>query len=90
MSAEPVFNLSRPARASAEFVVVDEAGDSISWNVHPSLVPGIRTRLMEAVRRVPQAWLLPPQDGEVFDTADFIDGLTSLAISMILAMAQGF
>jgi hypothetical protein len=35
----PSFNLSRPARASAEFVVINEAGDSISWNVHPSLIP---------------------------------------------------
>jgi hypothetical protein len=32
--------------------------------------PGIRNRLIEAVRRVPEAWLLPPQDGEVFDTAE--------------------
>jgi hypothetical protein len=70
MSSESVFNLSRPARANAEFVFVDEAGDSISWNAHPSLAPGIRNRLIEAVRRVPEAWLLPPQEGEVFDTAE--------------------
>jgi hypothetical protein len=51
------------------FVYVDEDNDdtSISWSSYTDLVSGIRNRFINAVSRLPKAWLIPPQDGEVFD-----------------------
>lgn len=69
---EPAFNVSVPARPDATFVYIDELNDhlSASWCPHPDLEPGIRSRLISAVGCMPRAWLLPPQDGEVFDTVE--------------------
>jgi hypothetical protein len=51
-------------------VYVDEDNDdaSISWSSYPDLAPDIRNRFINAVGRLPKAWLMPPQDSEVFDT----------------------
>ena len=67
---EPAFNVSVPARPDATFIYTDEMNHdlSASWCPHPDLEPGIRNRLVSAVGRMPRAWLMPPQDGEVFDT----------------------
>jgi hypothetical protein len=64
------FNLCSPADSNAVFSYIDEeAEDSVSWCPHPDLPIGIRNRLVEAVGRLPRAWLMPPKDGEFFDTA---------------------
>jgi hypothetical protein len=66
---EPTFNVSAPALPNHTFIYVDEeSGDSVSWCPHPDLEEGIRDRLVDAVGRVPRKWLLPPKDGEVFNT----------------------
>jgi hypothetical protein len=66
---EPIFNVSAPALPNHTFIYVDEeSGDSVSWCPHPDLAEGIRDRLIDAVGRVPRKWLLPPKNGEVFDT----------------------
>jgi MULE transposase domain len=63
------FNLSIPARLGDPFYFIDEDNDaSVSWCPHPDLSDGIRNRLVDAVRRVPRAWLMLPADGEVFDS----------------------
>jgi hypothetical protein len=63
------YNLALPAVPGATYTYI--AGEaSVSWCPHPALVPGIRDRLIGAVGRLPKAWLMPPQDGEVFDTAE--------------------
>jgi MULE transposase domain len=69
---EPAFNVSIPARPGATFTHTDEMNDdlSASWCPHPDLETGIRNRLVLAVGRMPRAWLIPPQDGEVFDTVE--------------------
>jgi hypothetical protein len=70
LASEPVFNLCQPARANAEFAFVNDDDESVSWNAHPDLTPGTRNRLIEAVHYMPRAWLPPPRDGEMFDTAE--------------------
>jgi hypothetical protein len=70
-SAVPMlFNLSLPARLDNKFFFIDEENDdvSVSWTPHPDLSEGILNRLVEAVGRLPRAWLMPPTDGEVFDS----------------------
>jgi hypothetical protein len=64
-----MFNLSIPALPDAIFVYVDKNNDdtSVSWSPHADLAPGIRNRLINAVSRLSKTWLMPPQDGEVFD-----------------------
>jgi hypothetical protein len=65
-----LFNLSLPARLDNKFFFIDEENDdvSVSWTPHPDLSEGILNRLVEAVGRLPRAWLMPPTDGEVFDS----------------------
>ena len=66
---EPTFNLSVPALPGAIFSYSNADLDtSVSWTPHPDLLEGIRNRVIEAVSRLPRKWLLPPIDGEVFDT----------------------
>ena len=63
------FNLSIPARLSDPFYFIDEDNNaSVSWCPYPDLSDSIRNRLVNAVRRVPRAWLIIPADGEVFDS----------------------
>jgi hypothetical protein len=63
------FNLSILARLSDPFYFIDEDNNtSVSWSPHPDLSDSIRNRLVDAVRRVPRAWLILPTDGEVFDS----------------------
>jgi hypothetical protein len=40
------------------------------WLAPPGLTATARTALETAVARVPTAWLISPQDGELFDTPD--------------------
>jgi hypothetical protein len=66
---EPTFNVSVPALPNHTFIYIDEeSNDSASWSPHPDLTDGIRDRLVNAVDKLPRKWLLPPQNGEVFDT----------------------
>ena len=37
------------------------------WSPPPGLTDTARNALVKAINRVPPAWLLPPQDGELFD-----------------------
>jgi MULE transposase domain len=68
--ASTPYNLSYPALPGAVFSFVDEeAEESVSWFPHPDLPVGTRNRLVEAVGRLPRVWLMPPKDGELFDTA---------------------
>jgi hypothetical protein len=69
---EPAFNVSVPARPDATFVYVDKTSEdrSASWCPHPDLEPGIRDRLVIAVGRLSRSWLMPPEDGEVFNTME--------------------
>lgn len=61
------FNLVQPAQANGVYSFVDEDRDcSVSWLPYLDLLPGPRARLVEAVRRLPRRFLLPPYDGEVF------------------------
>jgi hypothetical protein len=70
-SAVPMlFNLSLPARLDNKFFFINEENDdvSVSWTPHPDLSKGILNRLVKTVRRLPRAWLIPPTDGEVFNS----------------------
>jgi hypothetical protein len=69
MSSSATYNVSVPALPDAVFSFVDEdAEESASWSPHPDLPVGIRNRLVDAVGRQPRAWLMPPSDGELFDS----------------------
>ena len=64
-----VFNLAQPAQLNAVFSYHDEDLDcSVGWIPHPGLISGIRDRLIEAVDSLPRRYLLPPIDGELFDS----------------------
>jgi hypothetical protein len=68
--SDPSFNVSVPALPDGLFSYHDEDLDiSVSWSPHPSLVTGIRQRVVEAVDRLPREWLAPPIEGELFDSA---------------------
>jgi hypothetical protein len=65
----PTYNVSIPALPNAVFSFVDEdAEESASWSPHPDLPDGIRNRVVEAVGRQPRTWLMPPKEGELFDS----------------------
>jgi hypothetical protein len=70
---EPPFNLSIPALPDAMFIYIDEErNSSVSWSPYSDLARGIRNPLVEAVGRLPRAWLLPPRDGEVFSAGNVV------------------
>ena len=90
---EPTFNLSVPALPGATFSYSNADLDtSVSWTPHPDLLEGIRSRLVDAVSSLPRKWLLPPIDGEVFDTVkaaeDQLQGYT-LAAGFQVVIGQG-
>jgi hypothetical protein len=63
------FNLTQPAQPNAVYSYSDEDLDySVSWTPHPDLISGIRERLIGAVGRLPRSYLLPPFDGELFES----------------------
>lgn len=70
MSSNAVaFNLVQPAQPGAVYSYTNEDLDcSVSWTPHPDLISSIRERLVDAVERLPRRYLLPPVDGEVFET----------------------
>jgi hypothetical protein len=69
MSSNATFNLRQPAQPNSVYSYVDEGLNcSVSWSPHPDLIPGVRDRLVEAVGRLPRSYLLPPFDGELFES----------------------
>jgi hypothetical protein len=67
--ASLTYNLLIPALPDMVFSFVDEeTEESVSWRPHPDLADGIRNRLVSAIGRQPRAWLMPPKDGELFDS----------------------
>jgi hypothetical protein len=63
------FNLAVPALPGALFSYFNEDLDSsVSWSPHPDLIAGIRTRLVDAVGKLPRRYLLPPINGELFES----------------------
>ena len=64
---EPWFNISLEVKSDAVFSYV-EGDEVISWRPHPELPDGIRNPLIDAVGCLPRKWLMPPKNGEVFDT----------------------
>ena len=61
--------MSIPTRLDRVFIIRDkEENLSTSWCPNPDLKLGIRNRLIKAVGRIPREFLLPPRDGEVFNT----------------------
>jgi hypothetical protein len=78
------FNLAQPALPNAIYSYTDEDLDcSVSWSPHPDLISGVRERLIEAVGGLPRRYLLPPVDGELFDSVqaalDRVDGYSLAA-----------
>jgi hypothetical protein len=62
-------NLAVPALPGVLFSYFNEDLDnSASWSPRPDLIAGIRTRLVDAVRKLPRRYLLPPIDGELFES----------------------
>ena len=51
-------------------VGVEHPASTSQWSAPPGLTATARTALETAVARVPTAWLIPPQDGELFDRPD--------------------
>jgi hypothetical protein len=65
----PQFNLAVPALPDAVFSYFNEDLDcSVSWSPHPDLLSGIRNRLIEAVGQLPRRYLMPPINGELFES----------------------
>jgi hypothetical protein len=62
------FNVSLEPHDEAVFNYVNDQDEVTSWRPYPELPKGIRDRLVEAVSRLPRAWLMPLKDGEVFNT----------------------
>lgn len=61
------FNISLEAQNDAVSTFLNN-DKIVSWRPHPQLPDGIRNPLVEAVGRMPRAWLMPPKTGEIFDT----------------------
>jgi hypothetical protein len=64
---EPWFNISLEVKSDAVYSYV-EGDEVISWRPHPELPDGIRNPLINAVGCLPRKWLMPPKNGEVFNT----------------------
>jgi hypothetical protein len=64
---EPWFNISLEVKSDAVYSYV-KGDEVISWRPHPELPDGIRNPLIDAVGYLPRKWLMPPKNGEVFDT----------------------
>jgi hypothetical protein len=83
-AAVVAFNLTQPAQPNGVYSFADEdLNSSVSWTPHPDLISGIRERLIEAVGRLPRSYLLPPFDGELFESLqaaqDRVDGYSLAA-----------
>lgn len=61
------FNLSHEVESDAVYSYVQD-DEVASWRPHPELPESIRNSLINAVGRLPKRWLMPPNDGEVFNT----------------------
>jgi hypothetical protein len=60
------------------------------WSPPSGLTDTARNALIKAVDRVPSAWLLPPQDGELFDRpAEVYARLQGYALSTGFAVVGG-
>jgi hypothetical protein len=64
---EPWFNISLKVESDAVFSYFEDE-EVVNWRPHPELPESIRNPLIDAVGRLPRKWLMPPKDGEVFDT----------------------
>ena len=51
-------------------VGVEHPASTSQWSPPPGLTATARTALETAVARVPTAWLILPQDGELFNRLD--------------------
>jgi hypothetical protein len=94
MSSDHVaFNIVQPALPDAVYSYFnDELDCSVSWSPHPTLVAGIRTRVAEAVGQLPREWLMPPVDGELFDSVQAAEDRVmghSLAAGFQIVGGQG-
>jgi hypothetical protein len=68
LTTEPWFNVILSPHPEAVFSYVNNSDEVASWRPYPELPEGIRNPLVEAVGRLPRAWLMPPKEGELFDT----------------------
>ena len=87
------FNVCMGSHPDAVFSYRDDDLDVIvSWLPHPNLVPGTRQRVIDAVSLLPWAWLVPPMEGEVFNSAQDAEARVlgySLAAGFQIVTGQG-
>src|SRR5947207_5861861 len=71
-------------------VGVEHPASTSQWSPPPRITATARTALETAVARVPTAWLIPPQDGELFDRPDKAFGrLQGYALGAGFAVVKG-
>jgi hypothetical protein len=92
--ADPAtFNVCMGSHPDAVFSYRDDDLDVVvSWLPHPNLVPGTRQRVIDAVGLLPRAWLVPPMEGEVFNSAQDAEARVlgySLAAGFQIVTGQG-
>ena len=71
-------------------VGVEHPANTFRWSGPPGLTATARTALETAVAHVPTAWLIPPQDGELFDRPDEVFArLQGYALGTGFAVVKG-